>query len=100
MQEAELLRWDIDGTVDYIVAGHHRVIALQFPDDLLDQAHGVYHELSVQLKAAGADVEVRTLSMHSSDGEHRIRLPACCNSSCDAVLHAFPNMRENGAGRA
>ena len=63
MQEAERVRWDIQGTVDYILRGQHHTVALQFPDELLERSHVVHHELAAALKRSGRpEVEVCTVA--------------------------------------
>jgi hypothetical protein len=59
MDAGERLRWDIDGTVQFILARQCRCIALQMPDGQLADSDAVYHTLLSELVAAGQPAQVR-----------------------------------------
>lgn len=56
MEETDRQRWDVHGTLAYIEQQCAKVVALQFPDELLAESSTVYHQLCCEL--AGKSVEV------------------------------------------
>jgi diphthamide biosynthesis enzyme Dph1/Dph2-like protein len=51
--------WDLQGSVDFVVSNSFSKVALQFPDELLKDAHPVYHELKHRLQAQDGNIQVR-----------------------------------------
>jgi hypothetical protein len=51
--------WDFPGSVDFVLSNAFKKVALQFPDNLLKDAHTVYQELRRCLQAQDESVEVR-----------------------------------------
>lgn len=51
--------WDLAGTAAWVHKHAFKRVALQFPDELLDQAHAVYYDLRDRLRAVDSSVQVR-----------------------------------------
>jgi hypothetical protein len=81
MDAGERLRWDIDGTVQFILARQCKCIALQLPDEQLAESDAVYTTLSSELVAAGHTAEVRKFDLFNfllASFWHRAGLFASC----------------------
>lgn len=55
--------WDLAGTTAWIQKHAFKRVALQFPDEMLHQAHTVYYALRGRIRAVGPAVQVRTHSI-------------------------------------
>ena len=53
-----IIDWDFDGSITYVLTrGYHRV-ALQFPDELLGDAHTIYHEFIRRISLKDSAIKV------------------------------------------
>ena len=67
-------QWDIAGAVAYITGRGYTTVALQFPDELLDEAAVVSQALQGACAAAGQEIEV---GLGSWPWLHANRYQAC-----------------------
>ena len=79
--------WDIGGTASYIVSRNFTVVALQFPDELLQEASEVSRTLQDACAAAGVPVQVTQCGEEPSGS--MIVPPTCRIAAYSAMPQAF-----------